>query len=146
MADAASEPGTSAGASQDKSAPPDDSEFPPLYEAAPSPLLNEISPKVEVTLSRYCKTRPVELARDGEEHRFPGYALVAGKADPEDTSDTSLSSHVRFIRGKLQLPAKEVTLFSCGAEIRHMLNARFVSKALLGPVFLSLPIYLPSTV
>lgn len=127
-----------------------DTELPPLYQTNSDPLLGQIKPRVEVTLSRFCRTRPTESPQDGIEQRWPGYMLVLGKNDqnldyPSQTDEgPSQGPTPASLQGALKLPPREVSAFICNAEVRHMLHARIFSQALMRPINIQTSVYLPS--
>lgn len=104
-----------------------------------APLFSQIKPKVEVVLTRRALTRPVERPRNGQPFEFASYVLVAGKNETSTEQDG-----VGQVEGVIQVPANEVTAFTCGAEVRYDVGVKLMSPAMRRPIFLKKNVVLPS--
>ena len=129
--------------------PPDEDEdaydMPPIYHSTTTnPFMEQVSPKVEITLSRRCKSRPVERPQDGVEHQFPAYVLASAKIADSPPTDGDLRNGVGTVRGTLQIPAREITTYTCNAEVTYAVHLKFASRALLKPIYAATSVYLPS--
>lgn len=64
---------------------------------------------------------------------------------PED-ADAERTARLGYgeVTGTLKVPKDEVTMFTCGAELSHFVQARVYSQALKRPVTIRCRVYLPS--
>lgn len=122
-------------------------DLPPLYHALSAPLLATVEPRIEVVLNRACYTRPIERINEGTPFRWPSIVLAQGTNDSNlDSTRQENNARLRIgeIRGFLQVPPNEVTMFTCGAEVAHHVQVRMFSPALKRPIFVRARVYLPS--
>lgn len=128
-------------------------DLPPLYQASSAPLLSTVNPRVEVVLNRASRTRPIERLHEGQEFQWAPMAIAQGKSEPpapsagtdggEEAARQARLGHGE-VKGTLQIPKDEVTMFTCGAEIGHFVQARIYSQALKRPITVRCRVYLPS--
>jgi hypothetical protein len=104
-----------------------------------APLFSQIKPKIEVVLTRRANTRPIERPKNGQPFEFASHILTAGKNDSGTENDG-----IGQVSGLLQVPANEVTAFTCGAEVRHDVAVKVTSPAMRRPIFLKRNVVLPS--
>lgn len=80
-------------------------------------------------------------------------AIAQGKSEPSASSagadgEEEAARQARLghgeVKGTLQVPKDEVTMFTCGAEIGHFVQARIYSQALKRPITVRCRVYLPS--
>lgn len=123
-------------------------DLPPLYQASSAPLLPTVSPRVEVILNRASRTRPIERKYEGQEFQWAPMAIAQGKNETPEQSEEIIERNARLghgeMKGVLQVPKDEVTMFTCGAEISHFIQARVYSQALKRPITVRCRVYLPS--
>jgi hypothetical protein len=132
-------------------------DLPPLYQASSAPLLSTLNPRMEVTLSRANRTRPIERQREGTEFAFAPIVIALGKnnddgpsanngttASEGNTRERNARTGHNEVSGSIKVPKNEVTMFSCGAEVSHFLQARMYSSALKRPIIVRCKVYLPS--
>jgi len=123
-------------------------DLPPLYQASSAPLLSTVSPRLEVILNRASRTRPIERTYEGQENLWAPMAIAQGKNETPDQSEEVAERNARLghgeVKGTLIVPKDEVTMFTCGAEISHFIQARVYSQALKRPITVRCRVYLPS--
>lgn len=125
-------------------------DLPPLYQSSSAPLLSTVNPRLEVILNRASRTRPIERSREGQEFQWAPMAIAQGKNDSsssnpnEDNEERNARLGHGELKGVLQIPKDEITMFTCGAEISHFVQARLFSQALKRPITVRCRVYLPS--
>lgn len=124
-------------------------DLPPLYQASSAPLLSTVNPRVELVLNRASRTRPLQRTREGQEFHWAPMAIAQGKTntaheDNEGVAERNARLGHGEVKGTLQVPKDEVTMFTCGAEISHFIQARVYSQALKRPITVRCKVYLPS--